>query len=437
MRDIVVTLVVFGAVPLILVKPWLGVIVWSWLGYMNPHRLTWGFAYSMPFAQVTAIATLLGLLLSREKLRIPWSLPVQIMVVLNLWMAFTTLFAVEPTAAMDLWLKTIKIQLMVFVTLSLINDRKKLDTLVWTIALSLGYYGVKGGIFTLRGGGVNQVLGPEGSFFGGNTETGLVLVMALPLIRYLQLNADRKWLRLGLGAAMLLTGVAILGTSSRGALLGGAAMAALLWLKSRKKAGLLLAMLVVIPPLLAFMPESWHAKMGTIETYEEDTSAMGRIVAWQFATKLALQRPIGGGFGCFTPEAYTKFAPELVAVNDKYQDAHSIYFQVLGNHGFIGLAMYIALLIATWRHASGVMRLSKAVPHLKWAYDIAAMCQVSMVGFMVAGAFLGLAYFDLIFSLIALVVVARSLVEQDLAGASTATAPVPGTRPDPVFGEMH
>ncbi len=104
MRDIVVTLAVFGAVPFILVNPWVGVIVWSWLGYMNPHRLSWSFAFNMPFAQVTAIATLLGLLLSRERARISWSLPTQILVALNLWMTVTTLFAIEPSAATDLWL---------------------------------------------------------------------------------------------------------------------------------------------------------------------------------------------------------------------------------------------------------------------------------------------------------------------------------------------
>jgi probable O-glycosylation ligase (exosortase A-associated) len=222
---------------------------------------------------------------------------------------------------------------------------------------------------------------------------------------------------------MLLTAAAILGTQSRGAFLGGAAMAALLWLKSRNKLVLLVIMLLIVPALLVFMPESWHAKMGTIQTYEEDSSAMGRIVAWQFAMELASQRLLGGGFGCFTPEAYLAFAPELVAVGGKYQDAHSIYFQVLGNHGFIGLIIYVALLLATWRHASGLMRLAKPVPHLKWAYDLSGMCQVSLIGFMVAGAFLGLAYFDLFFALVALVVIARSLAEQDLARSGTNAVP--------------
>lgn len=438
MRDIVLTLVVFGSVPFILARPWLGVIVWSWLGYMNPHRLTWGFAHDIPFAQVTAIATLAGLLLSREKVRIPWALPVKILVVLNLWMAFTTAFALNPDAAMELWSKTLKIELMAFVTLLLINDRKKLHTLIWTIVLSLGFYGTKGGVWTLMGGGANQVLGPEGSFLAGNTEMGLVLVMTLPFMRYLQLNTDRKWVRLGLGAAMLLTAVAILGTQSRGALLGGSAMAALLWLKSRKKVALFLVLVAVIPPLLTFMPDSWHTKMQTIETYEEDKSAMARIVAWRVATKVALQRPIGGGFGCFTQQAYTTYAPDVALVAEgMYQDAHSIYFQVLGNHGFVGLAIYLALLISTWRLASRVMRLSKSAPHLEWAYDVAGMSQVSLVGFMVAGAFLGLAYFDLIFSLIAIVVIANSLVEQELSGESAVTPPVRAEKPSAAFGDLR
>ncbi|MEP7208896.1 MAG: DUF5935 domain-containing protein, partial [Casimicrobiaceae bacterium] len=73
MRDIVVTLIVFGSIPFILKRPYIGVLMWTWLGFMNPHRLCWGFAYSMPFAMIIAIATLMSLFMSKEPKKVPWT----------------------------------------------------------------------------------------------------------------------------------------------------------------------------------------------------------------------------------------------------------------------------------------------------------------------------------------------------------------------------
>ena len=67
MRDIAITLIVFGALPFIMARPWIGILMWSWLGYMNPHRLSWGFAFDFPFSQVTALATLLGFLFAADR----------------------------------------------------------------------------------------------------------------------------------------------------------------------------------------------------------------------------------------------------------------------------------------------------------------------------------------------------------------------------------
>ncbi len=71
MRDVIITLMVFGMLPFILRYPWYGVLAWSWLSYMNPHRLAWGFAYNMPFAQIVAIVLLFSLLFSKEKKGLP------------------------------------------------------------------------------------------------------------------------------------------------------------------------------------------------------------------------------------------------------------------------------------------------------------------------------------------------------------------------------
>ena len=94
---------------------------------------------------------------------------------------------------------------MIFVAMMLITNRERLHVLVWTIALSLGFYGVKGGIFTILHGGAHRVYGPEGSFFGDNNETGLALAMTVPLMYYLYRTSTHRFVRWGLIAAMMLT----------------------------------------------------------------------------------------------------------------------------------------------------------------------------------------------------------------------------------------
>src|SRR5213593_2867010 len=254
MRDVVLTLVIFGSLPFILRRPYIGILVWTWIGFMNPHRLTWTFAYDMPFAMIVALFTLVGLLISREPKKIPWTRESILLLVFLTWLLLTTIQAIYPTLA---WLKLNqlwKILLMIYVTMMLMQSKERINQLVWVIALSIAFYGVKGGIFTIVHGGVYHVRGPEGSFIGGDNEMGLALIMTIPLLRYLQLTARNIWLRGALTAAMVLCAIATVGSQSRGALLGLIAMGSFLWLKSRNKiftallGGIAIAMVVLVMP---------------------------------------------------------------------------------------------------------------------------------------------------------------------------------------------
>jgi len=416
-RDLLIAVIFFSALPFVFSRPHIGVLLWSWIGYMNPHRLGWGFAYSFPFALIAAAATFLSLLISRKKIDYFWTPAIGWLLFLNFWFLITTINSLQPDSSWIQWDKVIKIQLFIFITLFAMGDRKKLESLVWVIVVSIGYYGLKGGVFTLTTGGGHHVLGPAGSFISGNTEIGLALVMVLPLIWYLFLHTSQKWARFGLIISMLLIPIAILGTQSRGALLAIGAISFFLWLKSRKKLVPLIIVLLMIPFIFMFMPQSWHDRMATIGTYEQDTSAQGRIQAWTFAFKLASDRSlVGGGFEAFHKNNYERYTPGLVeSGTGSYHDVHSIYFEILGEQGFVGLAIFLTLGIIAWKTANKIIRLTKPFPDHRWAYDLAAMIQVSFVGYAVGGAFLGLAYFDLPYHLLAMLILTLRISQQDLS----------------------
>ncbi len=406
MRDLFVTLVVFGTLPYVLKRPQIGILLWGWLAYMNPHKLSWGFAHDFPFSQFTAIFILLALFFSKEPKKIPWSIELRVLMVFIIWMFITTLNAHYQELAWAQWNKVWKIQLMTFVTIIVMQDKWRVQAMVWVIALSLGFYGFKGGIFTVMTGGSYAVYGPSGTFIYGNNEIGLALIMTIPLIRYLHLTTEHPLFRLGLLVTMWLTVIAVIGTQSRGALVGIACMGFFLVLKSRNRVPMILLMLILVPIIIGFMPDTWHDRMGTIQTYEQDGSAMGRINAWWMAFNLARENMLGWGFECFQYFTFLRYAPQPENVHD----AHSVYFEVLGEHGFIGLALFLLLGFVTLKSCGKIIKEAKQAIETRWMSDLAAMLQVSLLGYAASGAFLGLAYFDLYYHLVALVVILKALL---------------------------
>jgi probable O-glycosylation ligase (exosortase A-associated) len=320
---------------------------------------------------------------------------------------FSTLFAFFPTDAWDYFIRVSKIFLMTFLTMFLIQDAKRIRALIWVIALSIGFYGVKGGIWgLLTGGATGMVVGPPGSFITGNTEIGMALNMVLPMFLFLRREEKRVWLRHALLGMFGLSFIAILMTYSRGAFLGLVVVLSMLFLKSRVKLIGLLLILITLPIVMVNLPERWHTRMDTIQNYEEDPSAMGRINAWKLAYALALERPfLGAGFRPFAPEIYQEYINMRLT-----SDAHSIFFQVLAEHGFTGLILYGGLVFSTWLTLRGNMRRSRGDPALQWAYNYSQMLEAALVAYIICGLFLGMAYFDLFYHFVAIAVVIKKIV---------------------------
>ncbi len=422
MRDILVTILVFGSLPLIWKKPYWGPALWIWISVMNPHAQGWGFARSFPFAAIIAATMLISLVVYKGDKKLPAVPITMVFMFFMLWMSLTSVFAIHPDLVYTQWIKVMKIFGMTLVVIMLMKERKHIEMAIWSIVISLGYYGVKGGIFTIKSGGADRVWGPAGTFIDGNNEIALALVMVIPLMFYLMKITTNKWSRYAFMAAMGLCAFASLGSYSRGALLAIGAMGAFLWLKSKEKLTVGLVLILLVPVMLLAMPEQWHARMDTIQEYKSDESAMGRVNAWHMATNLALDRPLGGGFEIYDPGVFRMYAP----VPEDVHAAHSIYFQVLGEHGFLGLFLYLTLGLLTWLNGRWIIKKARIEAELQWAVNLATMLQVSMLGFVVGGAFLSLAYFDVPYYVMSVMVATRLVVERELkargSGGKTAFA---------------
>jgi len=192
MRDYVLTAVVFALVPVCFARPWLGILAWYWIGLMNPHRLTWSFAYTMPFALMVGAATLLGALFAKDRRPVPWNRELVLIAVLLAYFTLTTFFSWAPQHAWPQLEKVAKIIFMTFVATMFIYGKDRIRGLLLVIVASIGFYGFKGGIWTILRGGSERVQGPENSFIDGNTFLGLALNMVIPLLVALARDESRR-----------------------------------------------------------------------------------------------------------------------------------------------------------------------------------------------------------------------------------------------------
>jgi putative inorganic carbon (HCO3(-)) transporter len=188
--------------------------------------------------------------------------------------------------------------------------------------------------------------------------------------------------------------------------------------------------------LLNFAPDKWFDRMDTIQTYEQDSSVSSRLWMWRVSWTVALERPVlGGGFhwGWNVPYTNAVLAGSRLDPFVKPRAAHSIWFQQLGDHGFIGLGLLVGFFVIAVVDARWLIRNTKAVnPGLAWANHFGRMLQASMVGFGVGGITLSLNMYDGFYALVMLGAAARRLVAADLAAQARATRTSKPLRPTPL-----
>jgi putative inorganic carbon (HCO3(-)) transporter len=313
------------------------------------------------------------------------------------------------------------------VALAVLHEKQHIQMFIWINAFSIGFFGFKGGLYTIATAGGGRVWGP-GGFIGGNNEIGLAMLVVIPLLYYLYLSTTRRWIRYGLIVTMVLSAIAVLGTQSRGAFLAIIGMAGFLWWRSPRK--LLPGVAIVLAGVLALavMSDAFVARMETIKTYQEDSSAMGRLYAWATAVNVANSRPFGAGFAMYEQAVANRYGAGFTfggLINPKVlaaRAAHSIYFQVLGEHGWIGLFLFLALWVLAWRRANRLRVSSRGNREMQWVHQLASMSQVALVGYAIGGAFLSLAYFDLPYNILVMIIVTQRWLERQAVQPSAVQA---------------
>lgn len=368
MRDIALLSIVLFGLLITVVYPYSGVLLWTWFAVMSPHQEAFGFSRSFPTNMLISIVTILAWLFSSERKAPPRQFLFWIMIVFVAWTTVSTIVAVDPARSFDLWNRTWKIFALGLLVAITATNKTRIHALVWIIVGSLFYYGVKGGLFTIATGGHFHVLGPEASQIADNNNLAVALLMSLPLANYLRQQSTHRWVRIVLIVCMALVVVAVLGSYSRGAFLALGALVVATWVRMGLKLRYLFVIALILIPAYIFMPDSFHERIDSIGSFKEDLSVQGRFLAWEVAWKVAVSHfPLGAGFaGPIT--FFAQYFPGAAT-----HAAHSIYFQVLGEHGFAGLAIYLSMIAAGFLRSFRLLRATKTNLELRWVYDLTMM----------------------------------------------------------------
>jgi probable O-glycosylation ligase (exosortase A-associated) len=301
----------------------------------------------------------------------------------------------------------------------LVTSHNKFKSLVIVTAMSFGFLAIKGAIFGLRTGGESRVWGPPDSFISDNNAFALAVNMSLPMLFFLARDEKKRTYRWLFYLAFASGVLSVILTYSRGGLLGLAAVLLAITIKSNYKVISLFLMAFAFFGVLTFAPPQWMNRMGGLVRGEVDTSGRERLVSWGTAWNFALDYPITGGSFNALPnvELFQRYQPERLPVGFLSSGPHSIYFQTLEEQGFVGLGLYLILVGSCWVSLLGLRRKSRRSACSHWIVPYTHMIEVSLFGFLVSGAFLGLANFDLFYQLVAMVIILKVIYQDEMQPA--------------------
>jgi len=428
-RDQLVLAVVCAGLPVILFRPFAGLLIYYWLAYMRPQNMAWGASRTLPLSQWVAMAMVAGLALAvvtgRERL-LTLRLQTVLLILLGLWISATVVTAVVPEMSKVVYDQYWKAIVVGVLATGLVRDRRRLRLVVILVAVSIGFLGAKRGLVGLLHGGARYDDGP-GGFMSDNNSFALALNMTLPLLVGLALVEKERWVRIAAAAAAALCLLCILFTFSRGGLVTLAVVGGLLVWRSRRRflvAGLLgLGLAGFLLFSSSQLEEQYVERATSIAKYEEDGSVRGRLNAWQTSWRVFLDYPLFGVGPNNLEAVFFRYSPD----DSRFRVTHNSYLQLLAECGLPSLLFFLgAIGAALWR----LQRLrSRTV--LPWIEIQARMLQISIAGYLVGAMFLNQAYAELIYTLLALSVSLEVAAETETEGipVSAPAEPVWWQRP--------
>lgn len=434
MRDMVLFGAMLFLVPLGMANAFIAYLLCGWVSMLSPAYYLYGFMDDVRFNLIFAVITIGALLVGRDRFknRLGYLNPTVVLMLLFMIHGILCALFAYPGNPLNETLAIQFVKTLIYCLLAplLLTTRFRLHALLLMLALGLGFHGVVEGLKVIKSGGGHRPLGIPSSMMSDNNQLAVAMVMALPIFFYLYQYSQRKLVRIAFLCTIALTVTCVLGTMSRGGLVGLLALALWFVLTSRHKVAALSLIVVLGVGTIALAPERMFSRVGTIQEIETDTSFMGRVSAWKISSAVAMRNPaFGGGFHAiqYTPtwDMYRYEQGFLGWVrtpppDERGKAAHNIFFEVLGDLGFIGLGLFGLLFLNAFRARAEIRRLTKGGRWL-WARDMSDMLFLALFAYMVSGSAVSMAYFEPFYVLLMAMEMLRQWVRHESISAAGKT----------------
>ena len=369
MRDLIVSLIVVGALPLCYKRPFIGLLMFSILAYMRLQDLAWGFARYQRWSYYVALAMGAGYLVSRSK-RLPlMDIRTVMMGLLVASVGIGLFFARGERDGDARYIEFVKVIGVAVFTTAVVRTREHLRIMMWVIGLCFAFFGAKSGLAgIIKLGNIYIKRGP-GGMLEDNNDFALALAMSIPVLLHLGTSERREILRKGVWFMIPLTMVTIVLTRSRGGTLSMAmALSALTWRSRNRFLGFGLLGVSALA-VLALAPAEYRERISTIKDYETEGSAASRIAAWKVAGRMIQDNPITGvGLRRFQAN-YVDYEPNptpAMLAGEGTIVAHNSYLQIWAECGTPAFALYMGLLLISFIDIWSIRRRAKAKYYQSW-----------------------------------------------------------------------
>jgi probable O-glycosylation ligase (exosortase A-associated) len=369
---------------------------------------------------IIAAVTFLGLFTASDKINPIKNFTIYLMFAFFIWTFFTCFAALDPTVTWGFFNQTpLKIYIYIFMLVMLVDREERILALLWIIAISLGYYGASIGLVGILGGGRNLGLaenfGPVDTMIQDRNHMAVALLMVFPILLYLHKYTHHKLVRHALRFVAFLSIVTVVVSYSRTGLLCLMLIGGYYFMFLKNKVLILSGIIVTVFVSFFFMPPEWQARMSfSKDEIQKEGSLDIRLQAWKLATVIADDNPVtGGGFRVVqNPRTLTMYPG--VSKNTYAAAVHSIYFEVLSDHGYVGLILFLTLLINASYMNFSTRRMTRNHETLRWIFDLATALQLAIFVYALGGAALSLAYFDVYYIFVFLSAILNVMTKRKL-----------------------
>ncbi|OHC91233.1 MAG: putative O-glycosylation ligase, exosortase A system-associated [Sphingomonadales bacterium GWF1_63_6] len=434
-------------------RPFLLVAVYAYIDIVSPQRLSYFLLNSIPISFIAFGAMVGAWLVMDDKKDCRFSARQALMLVLLAWCGYTTMTADFPVEALTKWNWVWKAIIAgVFLPLVL-RTRLRIEAMTVFMILCASTIIINGGLKTaLSGGGygvLNLMVDNNSGLYEGSI-ISCVAISLIPLILWLTKHGTifpPDWKVKAFCYCLCLACLLMpIGTEARTGLVCIVVLAGLMLMRSPRRFVygplMLLAALVSIP----FLPASFTQRMQTIENHQGDESASTRVAVWMWTLDYIKDHPGGGGFDNYLQNSFTYVARSTVSdsggsrletriVTDKGRAYHSAYFELLGEQGYFGFAVWALIHLICFIRTESIRRFyrKRDGPQEAWISPFALALQQGHIIYMIGSLFVGIAYQPFIFMMLALQIgldtyltrKRKAAAQEDLAAALVARQGVP------------